>query len=556
MKLNRIILLATLLPAFSVMQAQTSYDAVELLGADLKGTARFVGMGGAMGALGADISTMGTNPAGIGLYRKWDMSMSYSGNGVTQHSKSNLNSNHSYDSFGSLDNVGIVVANKVSNEDVLRFFNFGVNYRNVTRFDGKMGMMSNLDGLSQTGQMALQAYDNMDGVDYIDFEPGYEYGFFQDTHNLYHNCAPDRGWVGWLTLLGAQSHLIDVTALGGTIGGVEYPGGHYYSSISNAYNEVISGGVDAYDFNVSANLMDVVYLGATLTTYNVDRSTESVYSEEFEGGGYTLHNFYRTVGTGYDFKFGAILRPISESSFRVGISATTPTIYTLYDYNSVILSSEATLYDYEVDGKTISLCGPNDNESWAYLGSRHVSFSKDTYDDGDFETKYTMIAPAKVNVSMGGTIGTSLALGVEYEYTDYGMAKLLFGDGNENSPMNAHIGEIFKAQETVRVGLEKMFSGSFYTRLGYNYQSSGYKKEAYKMIPVESVQTNTAYRNITATNNVTCGLGYRGSGFYFDAALLYSKQTADFYSFDDPDLEAVQLSRNLWKGTLTLGMRF
>ncbi|MBR6483304.1 MAG: TonB-dependent receptor, partial [Bacteroidaceae bacterium] len=47
--------------------AQDIYKVEQVTNKDLNGTARFVGMGGAMGALGADISTMGTNPAGIGL---------------------------------------------------------------------------------------------------------------------------------------------------------------------------------------------------------------------------------------------------------------------------------------------------------------------------------------------------------------------------------------------------------------------------------------------------------------------------------------------------------
>ena len=57
--------------------AQTIYDGAKLTGKDLNGTARFVGMGGAMGALGGDISTMGTNPAGIGLYRSNDVMTSF-----------------------------------------------------------------------------------------------------------------------------------------------------------------------------------------------------------------------------------------------------------------------------------------------------------------------------------------------------------------------------------------------------------------------------------------------------------------------------------------------
>ena len=85
---------------------------------------------------------------------------------------------------------------------------------------------------------------------------------------------------------------------------------------------------------------------------------------------------------------------------------------------------------------------------------------------------------------------------------------------------------------------------------------SGYKDTAWKMIPVNSVQTNTAYKNLRSTNNITCGFGYRGDVFYADAALLYSHQTADFFSFDDLQLEATSLSRNLLKGMVTLGIRF
>ena len=58
--------------------AQTIYDGAKFTQKDLNGTARFVGMGGAMGALGGDISTMGTNPAGIGIYRSNDVMTSFS----------------------------------------------------------------------------------------------------------------------------------------------------------------------------------------------------------------------------------------------------------------------------------------------------------------------------------------------------------------------------------------------------------------------------------------------------------------------------------------------
>ena len=68
--------------------AQTIYDGAKLTGKDLNGTARIVGMGGAMGALGGDISTMGTNPAGIGLYRSSDLGFLFMGMKVSIWGKS------------------------------------------------------------------------------------------------------------------------------------------------------------------------------------------------------------------------------------------------------------------------------------------------------------------------------------------------------------------------------------------------------------------------------------------------------------------------------------
>lgn len=59
------------------MGAQTIYDVTKMTEKDLNGTARFVGMGGAMGALGGDMSTIATNPAGIGIYRSNDVTASF-----------------------------------------------------------------------------------------------------------------------------------------------------------------------------------------------------------------------------------------------------------------------------------------------------------------------------------------------------------------------------------------------------------------------------------------------------------------------------------------------
>ena len=64
--MKKVKLVAAALLLSSAAGAQTIYEAAGLIDSDLNGTARYVGMGGAMNALGGDVSVMRSNPAGIG----------------------------------------------------------------------------------------------------------------------------------------------------------------------------------------------------------------------------------------------------------------------------------------------------------------------------------------------------------------------------------------------------------------------------------------------------------------------------------------------------------
>ena len=71
------IFFASMLMASMTAAAQETYQDAKLAAPQLTGTARYVGMGGAMEALGADISTISSNPAGIGLFRKSQITLTY-----------------------------------------------------------------------------------------------------------------------------------------------------------------------------------------------------------------------------------------------------------------------------------------------------------------------------------------------------------------------------------------------------------------------------------------------------------------------------------------------
>src|SRR5688572_11795726 len=53
--------------------AQNESDVLRYSQLSFGGTARYMSMGGAFGALGADASTLSTNPAGIAMYRKSEL---------------------------------------------------------------------------------------------------------------------------------------------------------------------------------------------------------------------------------------------------------------------------------------------------------------------------------------------------------------------------------------------------------------------------------------------------------------------------------------------------
>lgn len=122
--------------AASAIQAQTSFDAAKLFDEDLNGTARYVSMGGAMGALGSDISVISKNPAGIGTYHKSDinisLSMAGSNTGLISSPLDAKADNVKSELFGGMDNIGLVIA---GGDGYGSSLNFAFSYRRLFKND-------------------------------------------------------------------------------------------------------------------------------------------------------------------------------------------------------------------------------------------------------------------------------------------------------------------------------------------------------------------------------------------------------------------------------------
>lgn len=469
------------------MAAQETYQDTKLIGNDLNGTARYVGMGGAMEALGADISTMQSNPAGIGLFRKSQVSIS--GGLVSQadatntvrygNSEININGDQTNASF---DQVGFVYALRSGRSS---FLNFGFNFHKSRNFDQILTAAGRLSNASLSKLTAAKMSQGLNRENSLAWN------------------AVDDSYADLLT----NGTTNDMTFYNGT----QYMFGQYQK-----------GYIGEYDFNISGNIHNRVYLGLTVGIHDVNYRSNKYYTEDLTDNVYSSNwEQLRIDGTGVDVKFGAIFRPVEESPFRIGLYVNTPVFYDL---------TMRSAYDLQL----VQNPGPNQTE-----GNKSQN--------GDYD--YKVYTPWKFGVSLGHTIGNYLALGLTYEYSDYAhidnrinegeyydwWSDSFYEDSRSDDVMNEDTKLNLKGVHTVKFGVEYKPIPSFALRAGYNYVSPVFKDNAYRdghiQSPGVAYATSVDYTNWKATNRLTFGIGYSYKNFFADAAYQYSQTDGDFYPF-------------------------
>ena len=154
--MKKFAIMITSVLATLTVSAQETYENARLMETDLNGTARYVAMGGAMDALGADISTISTNPAGIGLFRHSMVSTSFGI--VSQEGAKNFRSGDKTNA--SFDQIGFVWSNRTNKTS---FFNFAFNFHKSQNFDYILSAAGQLDGnSSQNGLSHVKAIGEND----------------------------------------------------------------------------------------------------------------------------------------------------------------------------------------------------------------------------------------------------------------------------------------------------------------------------------------------------------------------------------------------------------
>lgn len=501
------------------LSAQETYQDTKLVDSELNGTARYVGMGGAMEALGADISTIGSNPAGIGLFRSSQVSLS--GGFVAQKDattspsfggiNARIDGNKTNASF---DQVGLVYAFRTSQSS---FLNFAFNYHKSRNFDQILTAGGVLNKASQNKLTAMK----------------YPYGTDYNWNGV------DANYSALLTpIMNEENKQVGLDYLNGT----EYLFGQYQK-----------GYIGEYDFNISGNLNDRVFLGLTVGLRDVNYRSNSYYTENLEQNAMAESwEDLRIDGQGFDLKAGVIFRPVETSPFRIGLYVNTPTWYDL----TLSSANDVTMTD--------------------------VAGSLDKGQKADYD--YKVYTPWKFGVSLGHTLAGCLALGATYEYSDYGSIDNRINDGgyyddwsyyfqqsSSDRTMNRHTKSTLKGVSTLKLGMEFKPMPEFSIRLGYNYMSPMFSENGFRDGSLESpgsaYATSTDYTNWKSTNRVTAGFGYQMKKFFVDLAYQYSQTDGDFYPFmsyvansaSSPDnciADGVKVSNKRNQMLLTLGYRF
>ena len=476
--------LAVVMSLFALsMTAQETYQDTKMIGNELNGTARYVGMGGAMEALGADISTISSNPAGVGLFRNSQVSLSggfvVQGDATTSPKYGSLGATFKGDKVNaSLDQLGVVYVTRTGDNSYL---NFGFNYHKSRNFNQILTAGNSLTIPSYINGLPISASQNK--LSALKFPYASKYSWSGVDANYEREMAPIKD---------ANGKQIGMDYLNGT----EYLFGQYQK-----------GYIGEYDFNISGNIKDRVFLGFTLGLHDVNYNSNSYYTENLERNAHSsAWESLRISGVGVDIKLGAIFRPIENSPFRFGVYMSTPTFYDL------------------------SLKGDHDIS----LNNSQGQTASANYD-------YKIYTPWKFGLSVGHTVGKNLAFGATYEYADYSSINNrinendYYDSSSSDVNMNKHTSAMLKGVSTLKLGAEYKPVTDFSIRLGYNFVSPMFKKDAYRDGSIQSpgtmVATSTDYTNWDSTNRLTFGLGYNYKKFFFDAAFQYSQTNGEFYPF-------------------------
>jgi len=478
------------------LSAQSDADALRFSMLNYGSTARTLGMGNSFGALGADFSSLSTNPAGIALYRRSEFSFSPMFSNRTIHTDyiGQENSDNFFKfSFG---NLGIVWASSRSNtKSSWKGMSFGIGYNRTNDFSGRY--------IASAGNGKNSLLDNyledLSGVDPDDIPGNYPFDI-------------DLAW---------QTFLIDTFSSGGN---VQYFSALPFAGATQTKSVETKGGQGEWDFTFGGNFDDKLYLGLTLGITSIRYVEESTWEEKDTEDtipfftSYQYNQDLKTSGSGLNLKFGAIYKPTDV--IRLGLAIHTPTWYTLVDEYSTSIKTDL-----------------QDGNIRSYAGPIFIPFD------------YNITTPFRVLTSFGLILGKQGLFNVDYEYLNYNQARIKPVDRSfaaDFNPVNNALRKKYAGSHNIRAGVEfrveqlRFRAGGFYSTSPFHV--------AYK----------DSKENDLSRYGLTTGFGFREKKYFFDIGYSWSQQGSYLqpYTLSNQSTEGITFKQTDNRVLMTFGILF
>lgn len=538
--MKKILILGAAVLTGSAAYGQAAIDAYPLSQSDLKGTARYMSMAGAFGALGGDLSTLSHNPAGIGVYRNSEVGFTVDLDLQSATSNSDGYKNTIDQTKFLLNNIGMVWTLKLSSSTCPNL-NFGFTYNKSASFNRRYRGGINL----------RNSYSNY--LANITTNGGFVEGqLLGDEYNGYdpYNPTDPNDAAPWASILGYDGYLFSNQPLPSRPDEPNYVGQWGSNTSGMGYFDVQeSGTVNSYNIAFGGNISNVVFWGMDFDITHLGYTITPQWQEDLinarvgnndgsistQNAWWNLSNYYNCSGTGFNYKLGLIFKPIQE--LRLGFAFETPTWYSFTEsfWGDI---------DYQYGNDNPGYVTTNDGVT----GVNYVNFT----------------TPWKLNVSAAAVLLNRLIVSAEYEWTQYKKMKYSpytgAGYGGwyddpwddpwypwykggtrasgydpfiSNEPYggtNYDITNLYCNTNTLRLGAEFRVTPSLSVRAGYSFVSAPVKAEM-NNVEIATAGTIPSYRMDKTTNYITCGLGYKIQNFYIDLAYVYKKLDSEYHAY-------------------------
>lgn len=313
-------ILLILLLAYSLSPIAYSQDVQRFAERSTIGTARYVGMGGAMTAIGGDPSAAMVNPAGLGLYRRSEISVSID---ETIDNTQQVGSNDTYQRtrFAAPQISAIWAWGNSQKQRGLVYNNFMFSLNRLANFNRDIVVKGAGMGMVPT---ICNITNDEGGV----------------SEEFLVNKPWDNVDIGWLSILGYEAYLIDPDGKNRWKPAVDFTDGSL--SISE------TGTSDQYTLSWAGNISNQWYIGIGLNipTINYTKHTSLREENKQNSSSAELKSMFHVSGVGVSGSFGLIYRPIQ--ALRIGASLQTPTILSLSRQSTGDMYSTIAGQKYEV----------------------------------------------------------------------------------------------------------------------------------------------------------------------------------------------------------------